>query len=377
MATLSAKEIAELKSKVRGRIRDKYASGTEVPKKVIVKEPDPVFLEVGGEEGDSEVKADAIMYSDKFPGAKPWLDKHKKPDLDISSLVYDTEQWDTDAQLQIPTLDEDYVWQHDILYPLVLSHLTGLKVLTVGPTGSGKTTLHQNLAAVYNQPFYRLSGRGDMESDTILGRVDIEDGTTSFLPGEFTKAFAGGFYCLLDEIWKLPSNINMALQRPLERGGILQIDDMKGDLKDKQFAPAPTTIIALADNVVGTGDNMDKYSATMIQDGSTLNRVDLILYMDYLNPKEEEHLLLTKYKFLPKGQAKRAVQLANLIRTGYEKDQVSVGMSPRNLTAWMELAYQTKSYKEAFKWVMLRRFAEEDERATVANYWNTVYGEQL
>jgi nitric oxide reductase NorQ protein len=258
-----------------------------------------------------------------------------------------------------------------------MSQLAGLKCLTVGSTGTGKSTLHQNLAAVYKQPFYRLGGRGDMESDTIIGRVAVKDGETTFQLGEFAKAFRDGYYILLDEQWKLPSSINMTLQRVLEKGGILQIDDMDGDLCDKQIHKHSRTLIELADNVVGTGDGSDKYNATMIQDASTLNRVDLVLEVPYLKSSIEMGMLMRRFPVIPDDQAKKAVQVANLIRQAYDKDQVSATLSPRNLCAWMELAYKSKSYEESFKWTMLSRYADEQEKATVRGFWATVYGEEL
>lgn len=357
-------------SRVKQGVQAKEANQAKAKKKKV---PEVLFnddVQVGGSE-------DTIWYSNTFEGAAEFLEDTKKPDIDITKLCHTEADWSEDNQLQIPTLDKFYVWQHEVLYPLVLAQVTGLKVLTVGSTGTGKSAMHENLAAVYKQPFYRLSGRGDMESDTILGRVDVEDGTTDFLLGEFTKAFADSFYILLDEPWKLPASINMALQRPLERGGILQIDDMKGDLKDKQFNPGKHTIIALADNVVGTGDGADKYVATMIQDGSTLNRVDLVLELGYLPQVVEAKMITTRCDYIPSNQAMKAVQMANLIRQGYDKDQLSATMSPRNLIAWMELAYKAKSYTESFKWTMLSRFADVDEKEAVKGFWSTVYGENI
>ena len=324
-----------------------------------------------------EVRSDAVWYSESFEGAKDWLETEGRPDLDISELMHEASDWDESDRLHIPQLDGDYIWQHHVLYPVVQGQLMGMKSLTVGDTGTGKSKMHENLAAVYNQPFYRLNGRGDMESDTILGRVDLENGSTTFLLGEFTKRFVKGYYILLDEPWKLPASINMALQRPLERGGILQIDDMKGNLEDKQFAPHQYTHLALADNVVGTGDDDGRWAATMIQDSSTLNRVDIVVHLDYLPQKEEVEMLKRKFPEVPNKFANRAVQMANMIREACREGQLTVTMSPRNLLAWMELAIKSRSYENGFVYTMLNRYADENERDTVINFWTTVWGSSL
>lgn len=320
----------------------------------------------------------AKMYSDCFVGAKDYLTMSGKPDIDISSLVFDRIDWAEEDQPFIPELDANYVWQHDVLYPTLIAMKSKLKVLYVGATGTGKTTFHENLAAVFNQPFYLLGGRGDMESDTILGHHSASSGQTSFTLGELTKAVVKGYYILLDEIWKVPSNINMALQRLLQRNGFLQIDDADGSLKDKQFFPAASTRIMLADNVVGTGDGADKYAATMVQDGSTINRVDLVIRVNYLPFETEVKMLCARYgAFLPEHQARKMVQVASKVRAGFETGDLSAGMSPRNLFSWAEMAQQTRSYEQAFEWVMLNRFADETEKGTVKGFYELSFDKKL
>ena len=211
-----------------------------------------------------------------------------------------------------------------------------LKVLVVGPTGSGKTDMYKNIAAICEQPYLRIGGRGDMESDTIFGKMVImPDGSMEFKMADFPRGFRDGWLIALDEPWKLPSNITMAWQRVFERGGILQLDDMPGDLKDKQIHADARTRMVLCDNVVGTGDGADRYAATMIQDSSTLNRIDLVLELGYLTPKSETDMLTNRFSYIPPEKAQKAVQLANLIRDAYSKYQIGVTMSPRNLMAWL------------------------------------------
>jgi hypothetical protein len=43
----------------------------------------------------------------------------------------------------------------------------------------------------------------------------------------------------------------------------------------------------------------------------------------------------------------------------------------------MELAIATRSYENGFVYTMLNRFADENERDTVINFWTTVYGTPL
>lgn len=354
--------------------RQNVTSGVETTEEVATPTEKPVdFLD---DVVDHSSNAAAVLYSKFFKGGDKYLKDHRLPDIDVSSLIFDVTHWEVEDREFIPKVDEHYMWQHDVLYPCVMGLLKKLKTLTVGATGTGKTTFHENLAGMFGQPFYRLGGRGDMESDTILGRQDIQDGTMTFQLGEFTKAYVRGYYILLDEIWKLPANINMTFQRVFERNGLLQIDDARGDLTDKQFHPGEGCVLQLADNVVGTGDGADKYAATMIQDGSTINRMDLILHMDYLQSHDEINMLLNRYSdFLPEKIARRAVQVARLVRNGFGQGELSATMSPRNLFTWLEMAQKVRDYKLAFEWTMMQRYADDNEREAVRGMYSVAFGE--
>ena len=151
---------------------------------------------------------------------------------------------------------------------------------------------------------YRINGRQDMESDTLIGKPWVNNGSMEFVLGEFPKALLSGDIILLDEPTKIPSGIQMTLQRVMERNGVLQIDDMPEGLESKTIVPHPEARIVLADNVVGTGDNSEQYGATMIQDSSFLNRIDAVLHVPYMSPEKEAELLANKFPVLvPKNSA--------------------------------------------------------------------------
>lgn len=343
-----------------------YAKGKA--KTVSPKPPEPEFLDV--EDENSPEPAHKLMYSE-ITGSVPT----GKDDFVIPSYV--AEDWDEEDRVYIPEADSTFVWDHNVAYPLLKSLVMNKKVLIVGPTGAGKTEICRQICARINQPYFRINGRQDMEADTLLGKPWVSDGTMHFELGEFPKALRKGWFVAFDEPWKTPSGIQMALQRYYERNGILQLDDMPGTLEEKTVKPDPRSRLVLADNVVGTGDKMDKFGATLIQDASTINRMDVVLYQNYLQPEQEVGLITSKYKFVPEGKAKKVVQLARLIREGFEQGDLAATMSPRNIMSWMEMAYDLKDYKAAFVYTMLNRFADESEKGAVKNHWATVFGDSL
>ena len=189
--------------------------------------------------------------------------------------------------------------------------------------------------------------------------------------GELPKAIQKGWFITFDEPWKTPSGIQMALQRFYERDGILQIDDMPGDLSDKQIVSDPRTRLVLSDNVVGTGDSADMYGATMIQDGSTLNRMDVVIHMPYMAPIDELTMLKNKYPSINEKLLHNLINFGNLLRNSYESRDLSVAFSPRNLFAFLDLFSRTKNKELSLQMVVLNRYADDTEKALVKDHMMT------
>ena len=295
---------------------------------------------------------------------------------DFWCKTYPRTDWTEDDQLFIPSLEKfkHFVIDRKVLSREVRALECGLKVLVVGPPGSGKTTSQEFICAKAGQPYLRINGRGDMESDELLGKPWVKGGAMTFELAEFPKAFAAGWFITIDEPWKLPSSIHMTLQRPYEKDGILQLDGMPGTLAEKQIKPMPSTKLVLCDNVVGTGDGASKYGATMIQDGSTLNRIDVVIKMDYLSHSQEVEMLEKMHPDLTSAAAEKMIRFASLIRTGYEQDELSAALSPRNLDAWGRLTVAMDSVRAAFESTILERYAEESERSAVEEHYRNVFG---
>lgn len=344
----------------------KKMKGTQKPPVQERNEPDFIDVGVPPTAPAGKVK----MYSEITGSVPAGLE-------DFAIPCYDDADWEKEDRQFIPDVDSTFVWDHTVAYPLLKAYVHGLKALIVGPTGSGKTETNKQIAGHLRQPYLRINGRQDMEADTLLGKPWVSNGNMEFKMGDLPKAMLKGWYIAFDEPWKTPAGIQMALQRFYERNGVLQLDDMPGSLEDKTIVPSNKMRLVLCDNVVGSGDNMDVFGATLIQDASTINRMDVVLFQDYLQMDDEVKLLTGKYNFLPESKAKMAVQLANAIRRAFASRDISATMSPRNLQSWMELAYDLKSYKLAFTYVMLNRFADDAERVAVKGMWTQVYGDQL
>lgn len=368
MSTTFSSAAATIEDMAKAALIERLKAASEKGRGVAGAEPIKAEKKVMEFIGDVSTEEDGVPYSVLFGYLPP-------SGVDFYIPVYKDEDWDEDSRMFIPSLDEfkGFVVDHEVLEAEMLALVHGLKVLVVGPSGSGKTTLQKYICAKTRQPYLRINGRQDMESDAILGRPWVSEGSMHYELGELPKALKAGWFIAFDEPWKTPAGIQMALQRMYERGGILQIDEIPGTLKDKQIIPDPRTKFVMCDNVVGTGDSMDKFAATMIQDGSTLNRIDVVLNMGYLPMEKEVEMVMNMHSFIPKEMATKMVQLFNLLRVNYDQGELSVAASPRNLYTWGKMAGVLKSYEKAFQMVMLNRYAEESEKNTVRTHYSTVF----
>lgn len=299
-------------------------------------------------------------------------------DFDVSSILFKDEDWDEDDRAFIPDAEKftDHYRDPAVMYPLVLGLVYNMNTLIHGPTGCGKSTGVECIASICRWPFLRVNGREDMESDALIGKPWVNHGNMEWMMGSLPIARRKGWLVLMDEPFKMPAGIQMTLQRMYERGGILQIDDMPGTLKDKQIIPHKNTRLILADNVAGTGDNLDKYAATQIQDTSTLNRMELVVEVDYLPNDAEQSMLTNKYPHLPDQWARRMVQLASLVRNGFKKGELSSTMSTRQLYTWAELSVVVGSYRRSFDIIMRGRFAEDSEVVALDNLYTMAFGKE-
>jgi MoxR-like ATPase len=357
-----AKKLAEAMKKARGTTETTAPVAPEPVEPVVPKEPLAKFKD--------DVKGK--KFSDVFGASPP----NGMPDL--KAPVYKHTDWDKGDRQFIPNREDfsEYVPDIGVLYKLWVSVLrNNKKALVVGPTGSGKSSLQKYFCAFINQPLFSINGRGDMESDTILGRPWVENGSMRFEKGELVKAAEKGWWILIDEPWKLPSPIQMALQRFYEKDGKFQLDDMPGDIADKMITPKPSCRVVLCDNVVGTGDNVDQYSATMIQDGSTLNRIDVVLRQEYMKVEDEVQMLKLSVpeNSVHTDDIRKLVDFVRLCRTSYEQRALSAALSPRNLLTIAELTVQLGSMHSACQWTLLERFSDDLEKQLVSDHYRTVF----
>ena len=299
-----------------------------------------------------------------------------EPLVVTKATVHKESDWPVNMHGFIPAVDPNYILPEEATSILVYGIETGQFVNIVGPTGSGKSTLVEQVCAHLKRPFVRFNGRGDMETSSLLGQLTVEGGATVWRDGVFTEAVKSGAVVLFDEYTATPPEINMSLQWLREHGGKLLLTDKPGDNQDRLIVPHEQFRLVCADNTRGLGDNSDQFAGTNIQNSASLNRFDITIEHNYMNPKIEAGIITKKHPELKDG-AEYMIKLATLIRNGYGKSEISVTLSPRNLLSWAKKAKDWGDMEKSFVFTYYNMLPSDQERSAVKGFYKTVFSKNL
>lgn len=296
---------------------------------------------------------------------------------DIPCPLFKDEDWHESVRMFIPKPDPDYIYDRDATEAAVISIRDGDTMLIHGPKGSGKTTLPRNLCALMRMPYIRVNSRLDMESGAIFGSNSVSGGELLWNDGPIVElGMHGGLYCQ-DEISRTPTGINASLMSVLERDGVIYLGDKPGTSEEKTIYPHKWFRFFATDNTELQGDTTGKYVGTNVQDEAMIDRFATTVRLGYLSNKHEEQIILKKHTHVSTLQAKRMVQLANLIRNAYDSGNLGFTMSPRGLLEWArKLKQYGGSSERAFTLSFYNKLIPSDKKV-VAEFYHTTFSVNL
>lgn len=229
----------------------------------------------------------------------------------------------------VPARNPFYVWDPKLVKDFLewLSDTDRDPLWISGPTGCGKTEMLKNLFAALGIPTVIVSAKSSTEPDDIMGRVQLRNGDTVFVPGDLLLAYAKGYAIIFDEIDGYNPEVMMSCHRMLEKARVT-LDD--GTI----INPAPSLLMAATANTRGDGQGGDLYASTNIFNLATLNRFEK-WEVSYPSSQVEEKIL-TK-EFDGKLEAKMItamVKTAGDIRTAFMQGNCPGPISIRDLLRW-------------------------------------------
>lgn len=279
-------------------------------------------------------------------------------------------EWDGDHP-DVPERDPHYIFRKDQLLKVLYAILTNQRAYLQGHTGSGKTTLVEQVAAHLNWPFIRINFDSEITRMDLIGRDTLhtdEEGNVSskFVDGILPRAMSGPYIVCFDEIDFVRPDVGYVMQAALEGNGLRITED-----GDRTVIPHPMFRMFGTGNTVGQGDEHGMYQGARPQSLAFLDRFTVWLKVDYLTPEERANLVDRHYPGLRKDDATALNKYMTEHLTAFETGKVIQPISPRGMLAIAKATCILGSLKTALQMTVVDR-ANEDDRATLLGIVNRV-----
>ncbi len=210
-------------------------------------------------------------------------------------------------------------------------------LLLIGPAGSGKTTVIEQVAARLGWPVWAVSCSGKVRASHWFGTFALRDGATVWQDGPLALALRHGGIFLADEITRLDPAEQMALVRVLDGSEVTIPETGEVIRPHKLFRFVGTG------NSGGFGDETGAYVGERVSSFAFLDRF-LKMEVDYLGKDDELLLIARVVPDLPSTTRNALVRLARAVRDASQaagKGELRVNISTRALLA---VARETWAY---------------------------------
>lgn len=215
-----------------------------------------------------------------------------------------------------------------------------VKVMMVGPSGYGKTTLPRLFSQVVGKDFMRMNCATIRDPEEWFGYREAKEGSTLFIKSQFAKAIEkGNLVVVLDEFNRLEPWLHNTLFPLLDDDGCTVVHDEKFSIGEGVI-------------VVATINSGFKYTGTFELDEALFNRFDLTLEVGPMPYKEEVNVLKARTGVVDEV-ADNVVKMASILRDN------TVVCSTRTTLLVCKMIVSGMSIREAFEAAVVRRIPVE------------------
>jgi cobaltochelatase CobS len=270
-----------------------------------------------------------------IPSGKSSMVKAEKVFPELAGLDFPVPQFTWDApHPDVPAANPEYQFRRTILVKVLRALSTGANSWLSGHTGTGKTTLIEQIAARLGWPVARIAFDSSLDRAEMVGRMQLKGdgkgGTISeWLPGILERAISNNYILLCDEIDVARPDALYTLQPILEGKGLELLED-----GGRRVHRAPLCRIVATGNTTGNGDPSGLYQACRILPAATLDRFNSWVIVPYMTEEEEIKLIKSSVPGLKVALVKKLAKFATEMRSSFINNNMPISYSPRRSMAF-------------------------------------------
>lgn len=239
----------------------------------------------------------------------------------------------------VPKKDEDYIFRPELLLPALFALLNNERAWAQGHTGSGKTTLYEQMCAYLNYPFGRINLDSEISRQELIGKMDLKASSgatvTEWQDGLLPQLLEGPYLICLDEIDFTRPDVAYVMQSITE-GGTLRILEDGG----REVKPHIMSRIFATGNTNGQGDEHGIYQGARPQSAAFLNRFTTWIKVPYLEREQIKELIQKKVPLFTQSDVLSEYVVDH--QRVFENGEVSTPISPRT---YISVAQKALFYK--------------------------------
>lgn len=287
------------------------------------------------------------------------------PDMTLpKNLSVEAYEWEG-SHPDVPEIDPHYIFRPELLIRLLYSLLTGQNAWIQGHTGSGKTTLVEQVCARLGKPFVRVNLDSEISRFDLVGKdvlkTEYNEETketmtvSEFLEGILPRALKMPCVLCMDEIDFIRPDVAYVLQSITEGKGMRLNED-----GGRWIQPHPEFNICATANTVGQGDEFGMYQGARPQSMAFIDRFPVFIKVPYMKDSDREDLIKRHYPAMPMDTVKRINQYVEEHIYAFEKAEVIQPITPRGMLAIAKAITILSDEKAAVEMTVLDKANQED-----------------
>lgn len=303
-----------------------------------------------------------IVADGKIPAGKV-VTKTVKEIFGIESTL-EVPFWEWDGpHPDVPAIDNRYIFREELLTRALYAIITNQRMYLQGHTGSGKTTLIEQIAARLNWPFMRINFDSEITRMDLIGRDTLKDGKSVFIDGMLPRAMSGPYITCFDEIDFCRPDVAYVMQAALEGNGLVITED-----GGRVVYPNDMFRMFGTGNTVGQGDEHGMYQGARPQSLAFLDRFTIWGKVDYLDEQQRLNLIWDHYPTLSEKDVTTINKYTTEHLSAFKDAKILQPISPRgmlaiaNATNFMNIMYPgaKDNLRKAVTLVVVDRATESD-----------------